>query len=136
MKTSVGSRTFLILKSDTKANRMIAAEFSTRQGWKYHGPLEGSSRCCFCATQVYAIRREIGGVAETWTQALDGSMFDHMEAVHGPQVEPVKPVVHLCSPPARVTTDSRWTCGCGSQWLYCRLPHGRFFDWARVGGQR
>lgn len=71
-----------LLRCDTKANRLALAEFSVKT-WKSHSDTKGSARCYVCGDWVKTTRRVIAGEIESWSDALVGSMFEHVEAVHG-----------------------------------------------------
>lgn len=70
------------LATDTKANRMATAEFSART-WRSHSDVRGSARCVVCGSWVEAIRRIAGVELESWSDALVGAMFEHIDTKHG-----------------------------------------------------
>jgi hypothetical protein len=76
------ARTSLRLATDTKAARMATAEFSART-WRSHSDVRGSARCAVCGSWVETVRRIVGDQLESWSDALVGALFEHIEAKHG-----------------------------------------------------
>jgi hypothetical protein len=71
-------RSFTRLATDTKANRLATAEAAART-WRSHSDTEGSARCTLCGLWIYTVRRLVEGERESWTNALTGAMFEHLD---------------------------------------------------------
>ena len=73
--------TTTLLRVDTKQDRLVTADFSTRV-WRWRSNAEVSARCALCGGWVNVLQLLIGGKLESVDSALTGAMLDHLEAVH------------------------------------------------------